>query len=212
MTDSISYEEFSKRLGSSNAEEDDRVRIDGHEVIKKDLLLRLGVFSDYEGNQVEAWTVICSDWERFEIQSNSIAGEFSLKAEHPLLWEYLLPRTELYFSGSCNSLGVLVSELYDRHVEMTEDWIPFSHFMNDEKPSRLLQNSMGKLAAGPKLLLEQYAKILEKNGISSSFLWERNPKRWDEVSGWVDGYTDLKLLIVDESFVIARDFKFSKAN
>src|SRR6185369_9496582 len=54
--------------------------------------------------------------------------EVSLANDHALLWHYNEPHFILSFYGQASNPFAVVGELYERHVQLTQDWIPFRRY------------------------------------------------------------------------------------
>ena len=131
--------------------------------------------------EYQAWEVDCVGL----LEHQMFLGEcdyFDLSHDHPLLWPYVYPNASVSFYGEAESLTVL-GALYQRHVELVSDWIPFGRFMNGNS-LEIIRGRYGMLAEGPMPLVEAYAQVLERFKISNK-VTEPKPAYYtnDEFSG-----------------------------
>ena len=89
-------------------------------------------------------------------------------------------------------------------------WIPFSKYLRMGQCTSLaafIQDGYGKLAEGPKVLMEKYAKILTRHSIRSSII-DVHPAVHREDGQCKVKTDDLKVMLLDDDgFFIAREFK-----
>jgi len=113
----------------------------------------------------QAWEVDCVGL----LEHQMFLGEcdyFELSNDHPLLWPYVYPKTSVSFYGEAEPL-TLLGALYQRHLELVSDWIPFGRFMNGNT-LEIIRGRYGMLAEGPAPLVEAYAQVLESFKIGNS--------------------------------------------
>ncbi len=128
-----------------------------------------------------------------------------LTDDHPLLWQYADMQSDLYFNGASTDVYKVVAAL---------NKIDFDLFGKYQRSSAqvytLLKASSGLLARGSKKLLSKYEECLNRHSISTSVVDGYVPTYWDGVNK-SSGNT-LKIFLVRGSYVIGRDFIFSKCD
>jgi len=129
----------------------------------------------------QTWEVDCVGL----LEHRVVLGEcdyLDLSHDHPLLWPYIYPEASVSFYGEAEPLTVLEA-LYQRHLELVGDWIPFNRFMNGNS-LEIIRGRYGMLAKGPTPLVEAYAEVLERFKISNR-VTEPKPAYYtnDEFSG-----------------------------
>jgi hypothetical protein len=206
----ISIEELITIFESSDFEEDPSISIVRHSIDDRDLRFDIKLTDDYDPLKQQDWEIVCKDVVGFQIHANAhtTSGQFFHKKQHPLLWEFLEPQVDLYFTGNCASSQELIGALYQKHLKLTDGWIPFAQFFNmANDPIQLFRGSAGKLAGGPKCLLNGYSQVLAAAGLVTSFSKERRPVHWDETHQWVEQRSDLSIVGIGSSYFVAREFK-----
>ena len=132
-----------------------------------------------------------------------------IKEDHPLLWEFTDTQCQLYFTGQCNDPAKLFFDLYATHKRLFGKHQCFNIPFGEEKPYfKPLQYSNGLLTQGSKKLMEKYADCLKKNGLNFSIIGERPATYWDGEQ-FIEEDTDLKVLFLRDTYVIAKDFYFA---
>jgi hypothetical protein len=115
----------------------------------------------------------CDDWEqgsrrrRFDLvfenvleltASPSYLCGLHGTSDHPLLWNYNDDNSTLYFSSSPANPFELVGELYESHSRLLQGWRPLSDYLHAN--SALMCQGYGQFAAGPRRVIDEYARIL----------------------------------------------------
>jgi hypothetical protein len=101
----------------------------------------------------------------------------------------------------------VVGALYERHVDLVENWIPFHKYINSEiRLNELIAGSFGMLADGPEPLILAYEEVMQHYSFSTSHLESRPPMYWNNET-WIEENTSLSVIILDESYVIAEGFE-----
>jgi hypothetical protein len=142
--------------------------------------------------------------------SDDIAQNIDVTSDHPLLWTVAADSVAAYFNGAPADSIAAVGALYEAHHGAAGNWIPFSRFFNPLPLSKLLAAGNGKLAEGPAPLLEIYRGVLGTFGVDVQLKFPRRPSRWMGAT-WVE-FGPQKVLLMDESYVIATDFKSARRN
>jgi hypothetical protein len=153
----------------------------------------------------QVWQVHCTGVQQFHIQDRWV-DTIDEATEHPLLWPFTDPLVTIYFRGPASTPLAIVGALYERHRELTGDWIPFHHYLNRYPGglSALLQTSAGEFASGPAKIIDAYAEVLAQHGVRSSRLQRGPAKIWNEQPSVAP--PSLQVLLLNQSFVIAEDF------
>ena len=138
------------------------------------------------------------------------AGDISIFDDHVLLWPYHRPQCDLFFRGNVPDPHSLLGALFETHASATHGWFTLDDFeVQPDHLPRLLGGGYGKLAAGPDVLIEQYAEVLKRYGVEPSILTPRPPKLWDGQQ-WVEGGRELRVLVFGKSYCVASGFTVSQ--
>lgn len=157
---------------------------------------------DHEEKLMDQWLINCLDWEEYRMESfvSYEQGEFEVTDEHPYLWDYQKPLTELYFKGKTMNVKALIGALYLKHHSLTNRLIPLDQYLNTHTGigdlEWLLSSSQGLFSTAPEILTEAYQDLLVEYGFLTSQLSEKN-----SIS------KDFQLLRLGPSYVIAKEFK-----
>jgi hypothetical protein len=120
-------------------------------------------------------------------------GDLLVSQDHVLLWHYVQPYALTSFHGTAPEPLAVVGALFERHVELVDDWIPFQKYFNSNiRLSELIEGSFGMLADGPEALVFAYEEVMQSYGVSTSHHASIKPK---------DAF--LSVIVFDESYVIA---------
>lgn len=155
---------------------------------------------------VDQWLIKCLNWEDYRINYFISYGqeEFEVIDEHPCLWDYQKPLSELYFRGQATNVKALIGDLYIKHKSLTNNAISLEHYLNTEAGPGdlewLLSSGQGLFSAAPKILTEAYQELLEQYGFSTHLLFQ-------EVTSSNEG---LQLLRLGPSYIIAKEFTVEK--
>lgn len=151
------------------------------------------------------WTLEVIGHRASEISFTSIVENSTILItnDHPYLWQYSDVQTSLYFKGSSPDIYRVVAELNEIDFKL------FGRYLNSsEQLYTILRTSNGLLSNGPKKLLTQYEKCLNKHGIETSIVGEYVPTYWDGKNKF-SGET-LKIFLISGSYIVAQDFIFKK--
>jgi hypothetical protein len=139
---------------------------------KHDVLLGLDLREDHQyPNEAacrERWELRCRDVRNTRIESRDGGAMLSYADEHPALLPHTSPVFELYFRGTCDDADRVVGQLFQAHREVVGHWFEFEDFLNGSSPAELLRGGYGRLAAGPKDLIDRYAEVMRRNGVAVS--------------------------------------------
>lgn len=133
-------------------------------------------------HEYQRWEVDCVGL----LEHRTLLGEcdaFVLSHDHMLLWPYVYPEASVSFYGEAEEPLAVFVALYQRHLELVSDWIPFGRFMNGNS-LEMIRGRYGMLAKGPTPLVEAYAQVLERFKIDNK-VTEPKPAYYtnDELSG-----------------------------
>ena len=179
--------------------------------------LVLDVRTGDEARPREAWRVRCADTRASRLASEWVDSPY-LADEHPLLLPYVQRQAKLYVRGRAADARLVVADLYAAHAAVTGLWYPFEAFFNSGGPHAVLLNQggglplaellgggSGLLAEGAVGVLAAYAAVLEEHDIEPSVIGERPPLRWLD-GAWQPEATDLRVLVLGESYVLGAGF------
>jgi len=158
---------------------------------------------------IEQWTVEAVDNRKTNI-SFDYGGFIDIKADHPLLWEFTGIQCSLYYTGWCNDAPKLFFDLYTAHKQIFGHTQCFNiHFHIEKTYPMLSAYSNGLLTTGPKRLMNEYTKCLQKNGLDYNIIGEYPAKYWDG-KNYIVEEEGLKVLFLGQTFVVVKDFIFKK--
>lgn len=197
-----------KIISSVDYEDFGSLQLIGIEQKDGNLYLMLDVTADEEPNLPQKIQVTCFSTR----ESNLSAGyhyDFSISHDHVLLWHYTKPHTSTSFYGKVQDPLSVVGALYERHVDLVADWIPFHKYLNSEvRLAELIAGSFGMLADGVEPLVLAYEEVMQRYGLSTSHHESRAPMYWDG-ERWIKEHATLSVMILDKSYVIAEAFEAS---
>ena len=155
----------------------------------------------------QKWTLQASGHRKNHI-SFDFAPFIEIKEDHPLLWEFTDIQCQLYFTGQCKDPAKLFYDLYLTHKRTFGRYQSFNISFGEETTYfKQFQYSNGLLTQGSKKLMETYADCLKQNGLGFSIIGERPAKYWDGEQFILED-TDLKILFIGDTYVIAKRFDF----
>jgi hypothetical protein len=189
-------EDLLKRIASIDYEDYGSLHVTSIEWRDGDLLLTLDLTADEEPDIPKDILITC----RSVRKSNLAPGYYQdlvISQDHVLLWHYTLPYALISFYGKAVEPLAVVGALFERHVEIAQDWIPFQKYVNSCLPlSELIKGTFGMLADGPEPLVVGYEDVMQRFGFSTSH--HRSIVPLD---------ASLSVIMFDESYVIAEDIK-----
>jgi hypothetical protein len=181
-----------KQLTCIDYEDYGTLQVSSVESKDRDLLILLDVIAD-EGPEIPKNIRLTCHSVR---ESNLAPGYYenlTIANDHVLLWHYTQPYALTSFYGSAADPLALVGALFERHVDLVGNWIPFQKYLNsDLRLSELIGGSFGMLANGPEQLIFAYEEVMRAHGVSTSHHKSARP---------LDA--SLSVIIFDESYVIA---------
>ena len=135
-----------------------------------------------------------------------VFGRLALTDSHPLLYHHNAPKAAVFFDGKPANINELVLDISQAHVSALEGWrhlVDMPEDINRSTPMvDLLAKGYGLLGVMPKPLAERMGRVLEHHGIKATMNEEANYETTDE-----HGRSRLaKLLLIDQSYIIALDF------
>lgn len=183
---------------------------------EEDLTLWLDVFyhdeddiidedDTYNPDPVQHWRITCSSIreQRFSLGHHYHIDLFD---DHVLLMPHVTRRAVLSFHGRVDDVSPVVGALYERHKEVVGNWIPFGKYLNGMRLTSLLNGGFGMFAEGPEALMVAYKEVLERYGISASY-HDSESFAFSNDDTWIEETARLKVLLLEESFIVAADFK-----
>lgn len=158
----------------------------------------------FDSGEVSTWRVICGDARDLSISDGIDIRIYD--QHHPAARQFTDAQAELYFDGTSKDSARLVGKLWHGHRSEVQHWIAFDRYLNT-KPSlaALLAGGKGKLAAGPRFLLERYADVLHQHGIQTSITAEQQPMRLSD-GQWVPQIAPLYFVQLGSCSIVAERF------
>jgi hypothetical protein len=169
------------------------------------------VVTDYHGGVSQSqWLVRCRAVRECVIGGRF--GELSVhEFGHAAIRQHREPRRALFFTGKPRDLDALIGQLWRVHQQVAGSWIAFDRYLNTTRPLHdLLSFGFGKLADGPDFLIQEYARVLTEASVNVSLgdLWPTKVWTGDK---WIETASELSMVAVDTSFVIAEGFEDERA-
>lgn len=190
-------DELAKTLSSLAFEENGGLFIDSIQTSGKDLKVCFKLrLSDDKNDQQWIIKITGNIAERIVLTSTHTLQLFS---DHELLWDYTDSHTELYFKGKSKNPYHLYKDLYKLHNRPFNDGMLETYINGTDGVFKLCESGFGLFARGPKKMLEQYKKCLEKHDVQANYMGDYPAEE-----------KDLKLLFFGESYFIGKDFEFER--
>ncbi|HKR60209.1 MAG TPA: hypothetical protein VJS64_10790 [Pyrinomonadaceae bacterium] len=192
------FDELLTRITSIDYEDYGSLQVNAVEWRNGDVLLFLDVIADDEPDIPKNVLITARSFRESNLAPGSYA-HLDVSKDHVLLWHYIQPYFLTSFYGKSAERLAVVGALFERHVDLVGDWIPFRRYLNSEvRLSELIGGSFGMLADGPEPLIAAYEEVMQCYGFSTSRHKSNRPR--DAM---------LSVMIFDESYVIAEDFRVS---
>jgi hypothetical protein len=158
----------------------------------------------FDSGDVSSWRVICGD-ARDLWMSDGI--DIRIYAQHhPAARQFTDAQAELHFDGAVRDTARLVGKLWHAHRSEVQHWIGFDRYLNANPTlSALLAGGKGKLAAGPRFLLERYADVLSQFQLESRITAERPAMRLRD-GQWVPQTAPLRFVQLGSCCIVAERF------
>jgi hypothetical protein len=138
----------------------------------------------------KAYRVIfeCRDWyyfyrrRRFELvfedvpeatATPSACSSFQITDDHPLLWDYNDEQVTMFFSSAPLEPLALLGRLYKAHADLLDGWRELSEYWHAD--TELLRAGYGRLASGPRRVIDQYAPVVAE-AMRYSIVHESSPR------------------------------------
>lgn len=190
-------------------EEDGGIHITGTAWYSDDLRVEFVIKTGNEG-QNQIWAVQIKGVREESITSD-FADKLELFEEHPLLWTYNQRQTNLYFGKGTEKPHELFANIYNIHIQLTKNRIPFGKYVNSALSTiELCKSTTGLFAKGPIKMMEAYKEELERHYMNPTIVGGHNPKRW--LNGHqVDETEIVKVLVIGNSYIIGETFDFQRA-
>lgn len=161
----------------------------------------------YDDRSQHTWEIAISGYRTGNISFENYT-QISCETTHPLLLPYHDLQCELYFSGIARDIPALFVALYQAHARIFNGYLPVEYFLNNgDDINKILKAGSGLLARGPKEVMLSYAACLLKHNLSYSIIGEREVSHWN---GYQHVPEKLKILFLDDSYMIAEDFDFTR--
>lgn len=128
----------------------------------------------------QMFQVVCLELVDMKYTANSWLStiEHVHDRAHPLLRQFVDVQVELMFRGKPQDPAQLVGDLWLAHRRMASDWIPFERYLDHRRPlPDVLAVGFGSLGEGPRFLLEAYAEVLTKHGVTADLSEARQDGR-----------------------------------
>ena len=172
------------------------LRLSHVEFSEDEVNLSLEVRADEFTDIHPRWRVVCS---RVKEHSLSLGYHYDLQcpADHVLLMPHVALQTSTSFYGRVEEPLVIVGALYERHREISGDWIPVHRYFNSGvRLPELIGGGFGMLAEGPEPLILAYEEVMQRYGFSTSHRDPKRPVYWGD-SGWVEQTAPCAALILE---------------
>ncbi|MCH6198236.1 hypothetical protein MMU07_01485 [Aquiflexum sp. LQ15W] len=189
-------------------EENGEIHITGADWYSDDLRIEFVIKTGIEG-QSQLWEAQISG-VREDLIKSDFADKLELFEEHPLLWTYNQRQTNLYFGRPTERPYELFVNIYNIHLQVTRNRIPFDKFLNNTLATiEICKSTMGLFAKGPIKIMEAYKEELERHNMNPSIVGGHNPKRWLD-GHQVDETEIVKVLVMGDSYVVGETFDFQR--
>lgn len=190
-TSTLEFEEFGHLSITAATWSDDRVT------------LHLTVHQQDRADQ--AWRLHCRNVRRSRIVNDQAINALWIKSEHPLLLPHTEAVVQLYFASRPADPDAAVGRLVEAHRAVVGDWFDCLYFFNlgpQQSLRAMLDGGFGKLAEGPRPLIEEYERVLRGCGVAVSSPPSRAPVWWDGTR-WVEEVKPLFAVTLGASYVVS---------
>lgn len=196
-------------LNSIEFEDNGSINITGTDWYSDDVRIEFVIRTGIEQDS-QLWEVQI-EATRSDLIKSEHFHSMSLSFDHPLLWPFKQFQTNLYFARKTEQPFEVFFKLSEVHQELCAEWIPFGSVINSGVPTlKLLTSGAGMLAKGPLKLLSGYKTVLEQYDMGPTFAGGHEPKRWTGKE-FIAESSNLKVLLLGNSFVVADNFTFARA-
>ncbi|MFP9130323.1 hypothetical protein [Niallia sp. BSM11] len=187
---------ISKALEDGQFLSDVYLSLDGIKINNDDLELTIQVTYENNDEVLQLWKVTCTDFREHQLNVHYFE-EFKVLDDHVYLWKYNNPLADLFFKGVCYDINQVVRELYINHSNKVKGQLPMEKYLNlTGDLVDLLQQGEGLFSKGPLNIIKVHEKVLSNNGFKTTVIDYSNTE-----SG------PFKLLMFEDSFVVAKSFK-----
>ncbi len=198
---------------------DVRINLAGMDDSDSSLTLKICLYTDPAPDAAQPWEVQCTYPQRRLIRHVTF-DQMTVHDDHVLLWDYCQDWVHVSFKGRPANVRTAVGALYEAHVSVVGDWVPFNTYFNHlYKPcGKLLDAGSGMLARGPLRLIERYADTLKALGVRASIVADQRPFVWKD-GRWQTATSPLRLLLLENtwqecafSYVVAESFSGARVD
>jgi hypothetical protein len=123
--------------------------------------IHLEIFVETHSEEIpdQSWEIRVNHVREIDLREGGFGAhdDLTFSRDHVLLWGYKDPVSQLNFTGPTANRESLIWDLYERHHQITQGWIPFNRYLSIHNR---LSDSHGVLARGPDRLLQEYASVL----------------------------------------------------
>lgn len=169
---------------------------------RRDLHLRLELWSQPSERPTELWTISCFGVREFSLSDFDGGGLNWWDRDHPLLLQFTSPKASLRVALSGSTIEMITGILASAHRAIVDDWIPFERFAR----ASLFRSEVNPATiAGPEFLLAGYAARLADAQVAATLKRHKRKLYWYG-RGWSERRYDVSLLHFGESFVAAERF------
>jgi hypothetical protein len=135
--------------------------------------------------------------------SLGVFGNLFFADEHPVLFHYNLPRSVIQFEGQADDVNELVLDITQTYLSTFGPWRELVKDLNREQPLvDLLLSGQGVLGTMPQPGAERMVRVLQHHGMQGHLEENRLHEGEDEHGR----SRNMKLLGIDDSYIIALDF------
>ena len=160
-----------------------------------------------QGQPDQPWLLHCREVRRSRIMIERGIDNLQIETRHPLLLPHTEASVELYFSSRPSDADATIGRLVEAHWAAVGEWFDTTYFFNlgpEHSLRAMLNGGFGKLAEGPRSLIEAYADVLRASCIAVSSPPSR-PPRWYDGKRWIEEAKPLFVVILGGSHVVASE-------
>lgn len=178
----------------------------------EELIFKINLHFDEEEDGIEKygeWEIICFGVREQIIQlGNCLYFDFiDESTDHVLKWKYTKPNCGVSFNGETKNPYEVVGKLFEAHIKLAENWIPFQENFNDSLDLvELISGRFGLLTESTEPFVVAYEEVMKQCGISASHTKPENPYYWNGKE-YTQEITPLCVMIFNDSYIIAEKFE-----
>lgn len=127
--------------------------------------------------------------------SLGLFNQIGFVADHPLLYHHNLPRVRVFVGSQVADPEPLIEAINDAHSQVYDGWRDLEMDLNKLSPmDRVLRAGYGLLGEMPQPFAKAVSEVLTQHSVQHTLMEDDTPP------------APMKLLVLDESYLVGADF------